>query len=119
MGEAIARKDAGDVIEAFSAGLYPLGMIPELTQKTLEEQGYSAEGLASKSLREFEAGEIDLIVNMSGMRNPEALAEFKNVEEWNVGDPYGGEAAVYRRILQEIQGRVNELAQRVRVGQLE
>ena len=47
MGEAIARKDAGDVIEASSAGLYPMGMIPEMTQTTIEKNGYSANGLQS------------------------------------------------------------------------
>jgi len=114
MGEAIARKDAGDVIDACSAGLYPLGMIPELTRKTLEEYGYPVEGLASKSLREFEAAGIGLVVNMSGMQDEPALTKFETVEEWEVGDPYGGDADVYRKILLEIQGRVNLLAQRLR-----
>jgi protein-tyrosine-phosphatase len=117
MGEAIARKDAADVMEAFSAGIFPLGMIPELTRTTLEKNGYSTEDLESKGLAEFGPQEVDLVLNMSGMDRPVALAQFKNVEEWEVGDPYGGDEATYQRILQEIQRRVRGLAQRLRNGQ--
>ena len=117
MGEAIARKDAADVMEASSAGIFPLGMIPELTRTTLEKNGYSAEGLESKGLAEFAPQDVDLVLNMSGMDRPVALAQFENVEEWEVGDPYGGDEATYQRILQEIQRRVRELAQRLRNGQ--
>jgi len=46
-GEAIARYDAADVIEPFSAGLSPLGSIPEETKQTLVLNGYSANGLTS------------------------------------------------------------------------
>jgi protein-tyrosine-phosphatase len=116
MGEAIARKDGADVMEAFSAGIFPLGMIPALTRTTLEKNGYSAEGLGSKGLSEFNPDEVDLVLNMSGMNDAVALAEFENVEEWEVGDPYGGDEATYQRILQEIQRRVTELTQRLRNG---
>lgn len=117
MGEAIARKDAADVMESFSAGIFPLGMIPELTRTTLAKNGYSAESLVSKGLSEFNADEVDLVLNMSGMKDAAVLAPFENVEEWEVGDPYGGDEATYQRILQEIQRRVGELAQRLRNGQ--
>ena len=47
MAEAIARYDAADVMEASSAGLYPLGYVAELTVQTLMKNGYSASGLTS------------------------------------------------------------------------
>ena len=114
MGEAIARVDAAYVIDPCSAGIYPLGIVPDLTRKTLEEQGYSSEGLASKGLSEFSETEIDLVVNMSGMSDASALTKFESVEEWDVGDPYGGDATVYQKILKEVQSRVQDLAQRLR-----
>jgi protein-tyrosine-phosphatase len=39
------------------------------------------------------------------------------VEDWDVADPYGEDAAIYQRILKEIQGRVKNLAQRLREEQ--
>jgi len=117
MGEAIARKEAGDVIEALSAGLYPMGVIPELTQSTLEQNGYSASGLRSKGLREIVAEHIDLVVNLSGYERAQALEKYEAIENWEVPDPYGADEATYQRILEDIRGRVRELAQRLREAQ--
>jgi arsenate reductase (thioredoxin) len=117
MGEAIARKEANDVIEASSAGFYPMGMIPEMTQTTLERNGYSAKGLGSKGLREIVSEEIDLVVNLSGYTRAQSLEKFTHVENWEVSDPYGADEATYQRILEEIRGRVRELAQRLRAKQ--
>jgi len=117
MGEAIAKKDAGDVIEASSAGLYAMGMIPEMTQTTLEKNGYSATGLRSKGLRDIVAEDVDLVINLSGYERAQALEKFRQVENWEVSDPYGADEATYQRILEEIRGRVKELAQRLRAEQ--
>ena len=114
MGEAIARQDAADVIESSSAGLYPMGMIPEMTQASLVRNGYSANGLRSKGMREFVAEHIDLVINLSGYERAQALEGFLQVENWEVSDPYGADEATYQRILEEIRGRVQELAQRLR-----
>ncbi len=117
MGEAIAKKDAGDVIEASSAGLYAMGMIPEMTQTTLEKNGYSATGLRSKGLRDIVAEDVDLVINLSGYERAQDLEKFRQVENWEVSDPYGADEATYQRILEEIRGRVKELAQRLRAEQ--
>ena len=117
MGEAIARKDASDIIESSSAGLYPMGMIPEMTQTTLERNDYSAIGLRSKGLREIAAEEVDLVINLSGYERAQVLEKFAQVENWEVSDPYGADDATYQRILEEIRGRIRELAQRLRAQQ--
>ena len=117
MGEAIAMKDAGDVIEAASAGLYPMGMIPAMTQTTLEKNGYSPNGLQSKGLRDIASEDVDLVINLSGYERARALEKFAQVENWEVSDPYGADEATYQRILEEIRGRIGELAQRLRAEQ--
>jgi protein-tyrosine-phosphatase len=114
MGEAIAKQDAGDVIEATSAGLYAMGMIPEMTQTTLEKNGYSTSGLWSKGLREIDPTDVELVINLSGYERAQALEKFVQVENWEVSDPYGADDATYQRILEQIRGRVKELAQRLR-----
>ncbi len=117
MGEAITSKEANDVILASSAGFYPMGMIPEMTQATLERNGYSAKGLRSKGLREIVSEEIDLVVNLSGYTRAQSLEKFAQVENWEVSDPYGADEATYQRILEEIRGHVSKLAQRLRKEQ--
>jgi len=117
MGEAVAAKDAADVIESSSAGLYPMGMIPEMTQTTLEHNGYSANGLRSKGLREIVPEEVDLVINLSGYQRAQPLEKFLHVENWEVSDPYGADEATYQRILEQIREHVKNLAQRLRKEQ--
>src|SRR5689334_16793860 len=117
MAEAIAKHDAGDVIEPASAGLYPLGEIPLHTQEALRRNGYSADGLASKRIAPEAWKRADLVINMSGRMREMEFEDYEKVEDWHVGDPYGEDEAIYQKILEEIRGRVNSLAQRLREKQ--
>lgn len=114
MAEAIAKKNASDVMEASSAGLTPLGSVIEETVTTLVRNGYSTEGLASKRTSNEALASADLIINMSGLSHYLAFPECTNVEDWEVEDPYGEDAETYQRILQEIETRVGKLAERLR-----
>jgi protein-tyrosine-phosphatase len=121
MAEAIARRDAGDVIEPSSAGLYPLGYLAEPTIHTLAANQYSAEGLSSKCiLREAVRG-AEVIVNLSGMpidqlfaAGSSRLRPGQQIENWQVTDPYGEGQATYQRIFEELKARVHQLAEQLR-----
>ena len=115
MAEAIARHLAADVIEGSSAGLAPFGDIPATTIAVLAERGFSAEGQSSKPLRPEDLSAADLVINMTG-RGGESIfsATIPAVEDWDVGDPYGLDLAVYRGIRDQIETRVEGLAQRLR-----
>ena len=117
MAEAIASRQASDIIEPSSAGLYPLGYIAERTAETLLANGYGVADLSSKPLRRRTIGNADLIVNLSGERLEELLNGWPPVEDWNVPDPYGADVATYQRILEEIESRMRELAERLRAAQ--
>jgi protein-tyrosine-phosphatase len=126
MAEAIARHHAPDIIEASSAGIFPLGRLPEETEQTLQANGYPIDGLTSKALRGAAIENADLIINLSG----QSLDEFVDnvdgnanprlapkVEIWKVEDPYGEEPVTYQRILEELETRVLLLAGRLRSSQ--
>lgn len=117
MAEAIAKSDAGDVIEPASAGLYPLGDVPRHTTETLRLNGYSAEGLASKRIAPEAWKCADLVINLSGRMRELEFEDYEKVEDWQVEDPYGEDQATYQRILEEIRSRVKRLAQRLRKEQ--
>jgi len=103
MAEALARHLAPDVMEASSAGLMALGYVAPPTRAVLEESGVSSEGLVSKPLRTVDLGSIDLAVNLAG-RSIEKHLEGRAlpVEDWEVGDPFGSDLEVYRRIRDEL-----------------
>jgi arsenate reductase len=115
MAEAIAKHHASDVIEPSSAGLVPFGEIPSTTISVLEELGISAEGQSSKPLRSEDLAGADIVVNMTGRPGKSVFTEaLANIEDWDVGDPYGFNLSVYRGIRDEIESRVDDLARRLR-----
>jgi protein-tyrosine-phosphatase len=114
MAEAVARCDAFDVMEASSAGVFPLGHIPALTAETLAKNGYSADGLNSKAISPEAWADAEIIINMSGSPRQDAFREFAKVEDWMVSDPYGANALVYQTIFESIRRRVRALAQELR-----
>ena len=115
MAEAIAKNLAADVIEATSAGLVPFGEIPATTLTVLAERGFSAEGQTSKPLHPEDLSAVDLVINMSGRSGASIFTERPpTFEDWDVGDPFGSNLAVYRGIRDQIEARVEELAQRLR-----
>jgi protein-tyrosine-phosphatase len=114
IAEAIARREARDIIEPSSAGLFPLGRIPELTFEVLLQNGYSAQGLASKPITAEVWDRADLVINLSGKFKENAFTDHRKVEDWQVADPYGGTPTVYQKILVEIEGQVRKLATRLR-----
>jgi len=117
MAEAIARKEASDIIHPVSAGLFPLGEIPLHTRQTLERHGYSAEGLASKAIAAEVWRRADVVINLSGRMRELEFDDFEKVEDWEVGDPYGEDEASYLKTMVDIRARVRELAQRLRAAQ--
>jgi len=114
MAEAIARRDAADVMEATSAGLAPMGAVMLQTRNTLKSNGYSIEGLSSKGISKELWASAELVINMSGRTREVLFADWEKVEDWKVEDPYGADQAVYQRIFEEIEGRVSGLAKRLR-----
>jgi len=117
MAEAIASRLAGDVMEASSAGLTPLGRVESLTIETLARNGYQPEGLESKRIAVEASETADLIINMSGWPKEIAFDDPAKVENWQVEDPYGADAELYQRIFEDIEKRVAELADRLRNGE--
>jgi arsenate reductase len=119
MAESIAIRDAADLFESSSAGLSPLGVVQKLTLETLQRNGYPIDALQSKAIRKEEWADADLIINMSGYSKQRTFphTDWQKVEDWDVEDPYGSEPAVYQRIFEDIQTRIDELATRLRKRQ--
>jgi arsenate reductase (thioredoxin) len=113
MAEALARHLAADVIEASSAGISPLGRIPDATRRVLREKGVSTDGHSSKGISELGTAAPDLIVNMSGIPS-KSLFVGRGAVDWDVEDPYGEDLVTYRRICEDIEERVMQLAEELR-----
>jgi len=116
MAEAIALRDAADLIDTRSAGLSPLGVVQQLTLETLAANGYPTDGLSSKPILKQAWTEADLVINMSGFPRERAFApgERHKVEDWKVDDPFGSDPAAYQRTFDDIRTKIEALAARLR-----
>src|SRR5215831_4456488 len=111
MAEAIARLDAPDAIDAFSAGLMPIGFVPELTKQTLMKNGCWVEGLESKDISSDVWELVDVVINMSGRPKKDAFREHSKVVDWEIEDPFERGPKDYQRVFDKIRARVGELAE--------
>lgn len=118
MAEGFARAYHADVIEAESAGVSPLGFVPDETAASMLERDVSMKGHQSKGMDAFELRSFDIIVNMSGFPFPSSLSRAVNILEWNVDDPYLGNERRYRKVRDDVEKRVAKLAGELRVDGL-
>jgi TonB family protein len=114
MAEAIARVDAYDAIDAFSAGLAPIGFVTELTKQTLIRNGCWVEDLESTSISPKVWEQVDIVINMSGHPREVAFDDYSKVEDWKIEDPYGKDPETHQRVFEEIRLRIAKLAQECR-----
>jgi arsenate reductase len=113
MAEALARERESDAIQASSAGISPLGRVVDATRRVLLECGIRIDGQYSKGLDAVRPEVADVIVNMTGIPGL-ALFPKLRVVDWDVEDPYGEDLAIYRRVREDIEERVRQLAAQFR-----
>src|SRR5262245_56571409 len=111
MAESIALQDYGDLFEAASAGIAPLGVVQPMTLETLRTNGYPVDGLTSKSIRSDVWLEADVVINMSGYHHHRAFPrdQWHKIEDWEVDDPFGGREQDYQRTFADIRSRIEAL----------
>ena len=112
MAEGFAKHLGGDVVEAQSAGMMPLGSVPAQTRKVMLEREMAIDDQYPKGVEVFRNTEFDLVINMSGILLPKGLKEKER--RWTVADPYGRSDGGYRQVRDELEKLVVELLQQVR-----
>ena len=116
IAEGFAREMGSDVVEVWSAGLHPTGVVSEDAILMMEEHGVDISHQRSNGLDEVPLNEMDMVVSMTGIPAVELFpAEFPGrLIDWDVDDPIGRPLAVFRRIGGEIEEKVKDLLEDIR-----
>ena len=118
MAEGLLRHDAGDRFEVFSAGTRPSQVRPEAVA-AMREIGIDISSHRSKSVDEFQAQRFDTVITVCDEARescPVFSAATRRLH-WSIEDPAAVEGpederlAAFRRIRDEIRGRLQEFAQ--------
>lgn len=116
MAEGFAREMGGDVVEAWSAGLHPTGVVSEDAILMMEEHGVDISQQRSNGLDDVPLDEMDMVVSMTGIPARDLFpAEFQGtLIDWDVDDPIGRPLSVFRRVRDEIEEKVKNLLEEIR-----
>ena len=111
MAEAIARVLGGDMVDARSAGISPLGWVSQQTNDTLGALGYSVEGLSSKGLDEVDLEGVDIVLSLLGDRGLDYVPHSSGGrrEAWAITDPFGEDDEIYLEVARELERRIRVL----------
>ncbi len=120
MAEAILRKEAGDIVDVFSAGSNPAGYVHSMAIEALKELGIDTSGHTSKHLDQFLNAGIDTVITVCDNANESCPVFPGSTKVTHVGfdDPprLARDAAAekealyhYRRVRDEIRAFVETL----------
>lgn len=108
MAEGFAKALSGGAVEAWSAGSRPAGWVHELAIELMKEKGIDISSHRSKGLAELPPGEWDLVVAM-GCGDDCPTLKAKRRMEWRVTDPVAMPREEFRKVRDELEGRVRAL----------
>lgn len=116
-GRSLAAKvllehHGGDRVTVRSAGSEPGDSLNPVVVQILERRGLSVEGEAPKLLTYDGVHEADVVVTM-GCGETCHVFPGKTYEDWQLDDPKGQDLDTVRRIVAEIDDRVQDLLTRL------
>jgi len=115
LAEALARHHGAGRIEAASAGTHPAGAVSRGALEVLGERGIDTSSLRSKGLDEVDIHSFDRVIAM-GCHPVDEICPARYAgrkEDWDIPDPIGQPAEVYRRTRDLVERKVLDLLDRI------
>jgi protein-tyrosine-phosphatase len=115
MAEGFARQRYPDLMIASSAGVMPANIVQPETMQVMAEAGISLEGHQPKPIRDVDWKSADVVVNMSGAGILQLLPAYEGGNLiWPVPDPMARSLRKYRKVRDQIEALVDNLAMSLR-----
>jgi arsenate reductase len=116
MAEGLARRLGDDIVEVYSAGTNPTGIVSEDAIEIMREVKIDIRRIRSKGLDAVAIADMDVVVSMAP-RSARLLVPrgfHGRTVDWNVEDPVGKSLAVFRRVRVVLEARVKDLVDEIR-----
>ena len=116
MAEGFANALGRDIVDAYSAGTNPTGVVSEDAIMIMEAKGFDISHQRSNGLDAVPLDDIDIAVIMSGYAPERVLPSSfgGRVIEWDVDDPIGRSYSTFGRVCDEIEDKVKQLLEEIR-----
>ena len=110
IGAALLSRAAGDAVSVHTAGSDPGGEIDANVRIAMDEIGIDLSEEFTKPLSPEVVGDADVVVTMGRSVGEVDIPASARHVDWRVGDPAGAELAEVRRVRDDIERRVERLA---------
>lgn len=110
MAEGFAAHLGNNVLEVYSAGSKPSGKINPDAVKVMQEAGINISAQQSKGFNDLPLREFDYVITL-GCQDTCPFIPAKNHIDWHIDDPKGKDIDFFRRVRDEIQGKVRILVE--------
>lgn len=119
IGAALLARRAGDAVNVHSAGSKAVTAIDENVRAAMEEIGIDLSEAFTKPLTKEVLASADVVATMGRSVGPVAIPGGVRHIDWRVGDPAGAPLDEVRRVREDIERRVDALADELvrRAGQ--
>lgn len=112
MAEGFARALGPKELVIFSCGSHPAGFVSREAIEGMKEKGIPISRHYSKGIEEIPLKEFDVVVTMGcGDYCPSVNA--KKRVDWQIPDPIGRSPEFFRKVRDEIEGKVQELLKKI------
>jgi protein-tyrosine-phosphatase len=111
IGAALLARRAGDAVSVHSAGSQAVAEIDENVRAAMEEVGIDLTDAFTKPLTEQVLAGADIVVTMGRSVGPVEIPSTVRRVDWRVGDPAGAPLEEVRRVREDIERRVDALAE--------
>ena len=108
IAEAFAKIHGKDIIEAYSSGSKPSGIVNEKAVTAMKEIGYDLSTHTSKSLSDIPDVEYEYAVTM-GCGDECPFVKARHREDWQIPDPKEMDKKEFRKVREIIKEKVQEL----------
>jgi len=108
IAEAFAKIHGKDVLEPYSSGSRPSGIINPKAVASMKEIGYDMSTHKSKSLSDIPDIEYDYVITM-GCGDACPFVKAKHHEDWGIPDPKNMDTEEFRKVREKIEEKVTAL----------
>ncbi len=115
IAEAFAKIHGSDVIESYSSGSRPSGIVNPKAIASIKDIGYDMSTHRSKSLSEIPDIEYDYVITM-GCGDECPFVKSKHREDWEIPDPKDMDMKGFQSIRDMIGEKVKKLIADIRKG---
>lgn len=111
MAEGFARNLGGGIVEPYSAGTNPTGLLSREAVEVMREKGIDISAQHSKGLADVPLEAMDLVVTMGCCSADEVCPVTFNGRklDWDIEDPIGKPIGTFRRVRDRIEEKVKGL----------